>query len=63
MLPKEFAELLCCPQCHGSLTEYETPAGLHCVACRLFYPIEEGIPTLLVAEAQSEAVLQVSSPS
>lgn len=63
MLSKELLSLLCCPKCQGVLQEYETPPGLHCGACRLFYPIEEGIPNLLVAEAKPDSILSMRAPS
>lgn len=63
MVSKELLSLLCCPQCRGELQEYETPAGLHCGACKLFYSIEEGIPNLLVAEAKPDTFLSMRAPS
>jgi uncharacterized protein YbaR (Trm112 family) len=47
--------ILCCPVCKGDLTltvtsenEVEILEGkLTCAACRVDYPIEEGIPDLL----------------
>ena len=48
-------DILCCPVCKGELTlhadtenEKEILEGeLHCAACRVEYPIHEGIPNLL----------------
>ena len=54
----ELLELLCCPVCRGPLAlsatarsagEIET-GSLTCAACRVSYPIEEGIPNLLPPE-------------
>jgi uncharacterized protein YbaR (Trm112 family) len=49
-------EILCCPMCKGELSltvrtgnAHEVLEGnLHCGACNLDYPIEDGIPNMLV---------------
>ncbi|RUM89107.1 MAG: Trm112 family protein [Thermodesulfatator sp.] len=62
-LPRELLELLVCPKCKGDLRERESPPGLICEACGLFYEIREGIPVLLVEEARPLAeVLRDESP-
>jgi len=43
-------EILCCPACHGDLAE--EAEGLHCQECGLLYPIEDGIPVMLVDAAK-----------
>ena len=48
-------DILCCPVCKGDLTlrveeenEHEIlEGGLHCAACSVEYPINDGIPNLL----------------
>jgi uncharacterized protein YbaR (Trm112 family) len=47
-LAPDFLRLLCCPACKGPLTEGQE--RLDCSACKLFYPVEKGIP-LLIADA------------
>ncbi|NLX49498.1 MAG: Trm112 family protein [Methanospirillum sp.] len=52
---RDLQEILCCPVCHGDLDlavitedEVEVLEGtLHCRACGIDYPIEDGIPNLL----------------
>lgn len=45
-------EILVCPKCKGDL-EYRTePESLVCHSCRLVYPVEDGIPIMLIDEAQ-----------
>jgi uncharacterized protein YbaR (Trm112 family) len=44
----ELLRLLCCPKCRGELILATDGKGLDCLACRLRYPIEEGIPIMLV---------------
>lgn len=46
-------DLLACPRCKGSLTAQEIKGQpyLNCAACKLAYPIKEGIPLMLQDEA------------
>ena len=43
-------EILRCPQCKGVLADAQGPSGaeLQCATCSLGYPIESGVPVLLV---------------
>jgi uncharacterized protein YbaR (Trm112 family) len=43
-------EILRCPRCKGVLADDEGPEGpeLRCAACKLAYPISDGVPVLLV---------------
>ena len=53
-LSPELLELLACPRCRGALEEVgET---LLCAACRLSYPVREGIPVLLIDQAHEVGV-------
>ena len=45
-------DILACPQCKGDLTMTPEKDGLVCDACKLFYPIKDGIPVMLIEEAQ-----------
>ena len=55
-LDPRLLDILCCPAqvggkaCHGDLQE--TPEGLLCQSCGLLYPIEDGIPVMLVDHAK-----------
>ena len=57
-LDPRLLEILCCPAerdgvpCHGDLEERAD--GLFCRACGLLYPIQDGIPVMLVDEARKE---------
>ncbi len=51
-LPAELLEILVCPKCHGELEYRHEPESLVCNACRLVYPVEEGIPIMLIDEAR-----------
>jgi len=44
-------EILACPSCHGNLSEKEN--SLVCPKCRMKFRIDDGIPVLLIEEAES----------
>jgi uncharacterized protein YbaR (Trm112 family) len=50
MIDKKLLDILACPRCHGAL-EAEGEF-LECHSCRLRFPVREGIPVLLVEEAE-----------
>lgn len=52
MLDEKLLEILVCPKCKGELEYRQDEAELVCHACRLRYPIEDGIPVMLIDEAQ-----------
>jgi uncharacterized protein len=49
-LPKDLLDILACPQCRGPL-QVET-ASLRCDTCMLRYRVENGIPVMLISEAE-----------
>lgn len=51
-LSEELLAILACPQCKGLLRYEQDAQGLTCTACRLRYPIREGIPVMLMDEAE-----------
>jgi uncharacterized protein YbaR (Trm112 family) len=44
--------ILVCPQCKGGLDLEPAGTGLTCSACHLRYLVREGIPVMLVDEAE-----------
>jgi len=52
MLDKELLAILACPQCKGEIHINRDKDGLICPACKLEYPIREGIPVMLIDEAK-----------
>jgi uncharacterized protein YbaR (Trm112 family) len=49
---RELLELIVCPACHARLTLKERPAAVVvCAACARRYPVQDGIPILLVPRA------------
>jgi uncharacterized protein YbaR (Trm112 family) len=51
-LSPELKEILACPKCKGELEFREQEGEIRCLACRLAYRIDEGIPVMLVDEAR-----------
>lgn len=49
---KELLETLACPKCKGPLVE-EGDAVV-CAVCGLRFPVRDGIPVLIVEEAEKE---------
>ena len=43
--------ILVCPKCKGELEHRDSEAALICHACKLRYPIRDGIPIMLIDEA------------
>ena len=50
-LPADLLEILVCPKCKGALVA--EPTSLRCDACRLRYRVDDGIPVMLIDEAES----------
>jgi uncharacterized protein YbaR (Trm112 family) len=50
-LPIQLLEILVCPRCRGALEYREAEPALVCHACRLRYPVRDGIPIMLIDEA------------
>jgi uncharacterized protein YbaR (Trm112 family) len=52
----ELLEILVCPKCGGGLSvrtgDDGAEAFLDCEACGLGYPVEDGIPVMLLEEAK-----------
>lgn len=55
-LDPELLELLACPSCHSPLEEAANE--LACTGCELVYPIEDGVPVLLIDRARSQPTSQ-----
>ena len=51
MIDKRLLEILVCPKCHGDLVLKQD--RLICQGCGLRYPIRDGIPVMLIEEAES----------
>jgi phosphomannomutase len=53
LLPDGLLEIMQCPSCAGTLSEVEEPPSLLCGGCGLRYPVEDGIPVMLIDQAES----------
>ena len=51
-LDEVLKSILACPKCKGPLEFREEEGIIVCPACKLAYPIEDGIPVMLVEEAR-----------
>lgn len=51
-LSPELLAILVCPQCKGDLAYDAAAQTLTCPACRLRYRVVDGIPVMLVEEAE-----------
>ncbi len=51
-IPKKLLDVLACPKCKGPLKYENAKSRLSCKKCRLAYRVEEGIPIMLVEEAE-----------
>ncbi len=51
-ISKELLDVLVCPKCKGDIILLEDQTGLVCPVCRLKYPVRDGIPVMLVDEAE-----------
>lgn len=51
-LSPELVSILVCPQCKGQLDLEPDESAFICNPCRLRYPVREGIPVMLVDEAE-----------
>jgi uncharacterized protein YbaR (Trm112 family) len=50
-LPKDLLDILACPRCRGPLVV--EPESLRCDVCRLRYRVDNGIPVMLISEAET----------
>ncbi len=49
---KELLDILACPQCKDDVKMNEAESGLICETCKLLYHIKDGIPVMLIDEAE-----------
>jgi len=53
MLNPELLKILACPACHHKVTHNEKENTIICSECQLKYPIKEGIPLMILEEAEA----------
>lgn len=52
MIDKKILEIIACPKCKGDLIYDEKKDRLICSNCKLAFPVKEGIPILIIEEAE-----------
>jgi uncharacterized protein len=52
VLSPDLLTILVCPRCKGELRLETDPPALACAACLLRYPVRDGIPVMLIDEAE-----------
>jgi uncharacterized protein len=53
-LPQDLLDILVCPACKNSLALNPGQDSLKCSHCHRVYPIQDGIPILLIDQARIE---------
>jgi len=51
-IDRELLEILRCPQCKGEIRLTPNEDGFICEKCRLKYPVRDGIPVMLIDQAE-----------
>ena len=52
MIDKELLDILACPACKGNIVHDQKNEKLNCQECGRRYPIRDGIPVMLIDEAE-----------
>ncbi len=50
MIDKELLQILACPACRGEVRFQDEK--IECINCRRKYPVKDGIPIMLIDEAE-----------
>ncbi len=53
LIPSDLLAIMQCPKCTGSLAERPEPPALVCTQCSTAYAVRDGIPNMIVDEAES----------
>ena len=54
LIKKELMDILVCPVDKAELRELEASKQLECIECGRKYPVKDGIPVMLVDEAETK---------
>lgn len=52
MISEELLTILACPACKGNLEPNADRSALLCLPCAMSFPIRDGIPIMLIDEAE-----------
>lgn len=53
LISSELLAIMQCPKCTGTLTERSDPPALVCSSCATAYAVRDGIPNMIIEEAES----------
>ncbi|MBN2158893.1 MAG: Trm112 family protein [Spirochaetes bacterium] len=56
MIDTKLIEILACPACRGDIEYNAKEEKIVCIECGRRYPVRDGIPVMLVDEAEPPAV-------
>jgi uncharacterized protein YbaR (Trm112 family) len=51
-IDKDLLEMMACPNCRGEIDYREAEAVIECRKCHFRYPVRDGIPVMLIDEAE-----------
>lgn len=51
LIHEDLMKIIACPVCKGDIVVDEDNSSLNCDACRLKFPVKDGIPVMLENEA------------
>ena len=51
-IDKDLLEILVCPNCRGEVDYLEAESVIVCTKCGYRYPVRDGIPVMLIDEAE-----------
>ncbi len=52
MIDDKLIDILACPSCRGDVEYHENEERIVCLECGLRYPVRDGIPIMLIDEAE-----------
>ena len=55
LIPADLLAIMHCPKCSGTLVERPDPAALVCTKCGTAYAVRDGIPNMIVDDADGPA--------
>ena len=61
MLDKKLLEILACPICKGELHYDKSAKELVCAVDKLAFPVRDGVPVMLTAEARALSLDELES--
>jgi uncharacterized protein YbaR (Trm112 family) len=56
LIDPELLAIMQCPACAGDLSERHDRPALVCASCGRAYPVDDGIPVMLIDEAEPSTV-------